>query len=306
MAESKDRRLPALRRFATAITLLNIFGHTVLGFEQAWATPIVALLAAYASETLLEALEAWRQGRQPRFLGGGVTGAIDFLLSAHISGLAVSMLLYANDRLWPVAFAAVVAIASKHLFRVGVNGGRRHFFNPSNLGITATLLAFPWVGIAQPYMFTENLSGGWDWFLPGLIICTGSFLNTVFTRRVPLILSWLGFFVVQAVVRHFVFGSLLLPSLNPMTGVAFLLFTFYMVTDPATTPTTVRGQIAFGAAVAVAYGALMALHVVFGLFFALSAVCLGRGVMLYARSLADQRAEARAKAGIEVRVPAEA
>ncbi|HSG41062.1 MAG TPA: enediyne biosynthesis protein UnbU, partial [Thermoanaerobaculia bacterium] len=292
--------------FATAITLLNIFGHTVLGFEQAWATPIVALLAAYSSEMLFEALEAWKQGRRPRFLGGGVTGFIDFLLSAHISGLAVSMLLYANDRLWPVAFAAVVAIASKHLFRVGVNGGRRHFFNPSNLGITATLLAFPWVGIAQPYMFTENLSGGWDWFLPGLIICTGSFLNTMFTKRVPLILSWLGFFVVQAVVRHFLFGSLLLPSLNPMTGVAFLLFTFYMVTDPATTPTTVRGQIAFGASVAVAYGALMVAHVVFGLFFGLTLVCIGRGAMLYMRSLAAQRAEARAKAGIEVRVPAEA
>jgi enediyne biosynthesis protein E5 len=306
MAESKDTRLPALRRFATAITLLNIFGHTVLGFEQAWATPVVALLAAYSSEMLFEVLEAWKLGRRPRFLGGGAVGFIDFLLSAHISGLAVSMLLYANDRLWPIAFAAVAAIASKHLFRVGVNGGRRHFFNPSNIGITATLLAFPWVGIAQPYMFTENLRGGWDWFLPGLIICTGSFLNTVFTKRVPLILAWLGFFALQAVVRHFVFGNLLLPSLNPMTGVAFLLFTFYMVTDPATTPSTVRGQIAFGAAVAVAYGTLMALHVVFGLFFALSAVCIGRGAMLYVRSLADQRAEAKAKAGIEVRFPAEA
>ena len=53
-----------------------------------------------------------------------------------------------------------------------------------------------------------------------------------------------------------------------MTGVAFLLFTFYMVTDPATTPSTPRGQIAFGAAVAAAYGLLMAFHVVFGLFFA--------------------------------------
>jgi hypothetical protein len=308
MAESKDTRLPALRRFATAITLLNIFGHTLLGFEQSLATPLVALLAAYSSETLFELLEAWRQGRRPRFLGGGVTGAIDFLLSAHISGLAVAMLLSANERLWPVAFAAVVAIASKHLFRVGVNGGRRHFFNPSNLGITATLLAFPWVGIAQPYMFTENLTGGWDWFLPGLIVCSGSFLNTVFTRRVPLILSWLGFFVLQAVVRHFLFGSLLLPSLNPMTGVAFLLFTFYMVTDPATTPTTVRGQIAFGAAVAAAYGTLMALHVVFGLFFGLTLVCMGRGALLYVRSLAAQRAEARAreKGRIEVRVPAEA
>lgn len=303
MAEKKDMRLAALRRFATAITVLNILGHTVLGFEQAYATPLVALLAAYSTELLLETVASRRLGQRPRFLGPGTT-FIDFLLSAHISGLAVSMLLYANDRLLPIAFAAVVAIASKHLFRVGTNGSRRHFFNPSNLGITATLLAFPWVGIAQPYMFTENLTSGWDWALPCLIICTGSFLNAKLTKRVPLILAWLGAFVLQAAVRHFLLGNLFLPSLNPMTGVAFLLFTFYMVTDPATTPNTVRGQIAFGVAVAAAYGTLMAFHVVFGLFFGLSAVCAGRGALLWVKSLAAQRAEARQR--IEVRIPAEA
>jgi hypothetical protein len=299
----KDIRLAALRRFATAITLLNVVGHAFLGFEQSLAQPLVALLATYSTELLLEVLESRRLGRKPRFLGPGTT-FIDFMLSAHISGLAVAMLLYANDRLLPIAFAGVVAIASKYLFRAGTNGARRHVFNPSNLGITATLLAFSWVGIAQPYMFTENLRGGWDWFLPGLIICTGSLLNTVFTKRIPLIVSWLGAFVLQAAVRHFLFGNLFLPSLNPMTGVAFLLFTFYMVTDPATTPSSVRGQIAFGVSVAAAYGTLMAFHIVFGLFFGLSLTCAGRGILIYARSLAAQRAEARQR--LDVRMPAEA
>lgn len=288
----KDMRLAALRRFATAITLLNVLGHTVLGFEQSWAHPVVGVLSAYLAEILLEILDSRLKGRRPRFLAGG-TAAIDFLLSAHISGLAVSMLLYSNERLLPIAFAAVTAIGSKYIFRAGVNGHSRHFFNPSNLGITATLLCFPWVGIAQPYMFTENLGPAGDYLLPALIVCTGSFLNTKLTRRVPLILSWLGFFVVQAAVRHFLLGTLFLPSLNPMTGVAFLLFTFYMVTDPATTPSTVRGQIAFGAAVAASYGMLMALHVVFGLFFALTFVCTARGVVMYLQGLAAQRAEAR-------------
>jgi hypothetical protein len=309
MAEKKDMRLAALRRFATAITILNVLGHTVLGFEQSLAQPVTALLAAYSTELLLEWLNARRLGSKPRFLGPGTT-FVDFLLSAHISGLAVAMLLYANERLMPVAFAAVVAIASKHVFRVGANGRSRHFFNPSNLGITATLLAFPWVGIAQPYMFTENLSGGWDWLLPAIIVCSGTFLNGMFTRRLPLIGAWLSCFALQAVIRHFLFGNILLASLNPMTGVAFLLFTFYMVTDPATTPTTTRGQMGFGAAVAAAYGTLMAFHIVFGLFFGLSAVCAGRGAILYLKALAAQRAEARTKtmtkAGIEVGVPAEA
>jgi Na+-translocating ferredoxin:NAD+ oxidoreductase RnfD subunit len=300
-AEKKDMRLAALRRFATAITLLNVLGHTVLGFEQSLAQPVVALLAAYSTEILLEWIESRRLGRRPRFLGPGTT-FLDFMLSAHITGLAVAMLLYANDRLLPVAFAAVAAITSKHLFRAGTNGARRHVFNPSNLGITATLLAFPWVGIAQPYMFTENLSGGFSWLLPALIVCSGSFLNGKFTRRIPLILAWLTGFVLQAAVRHFAFGNLFLPSLNPMTGVAFLLFTFYMVTDPATTPVTRRGQIAFGASVAAAYGTLMAFHIVFGLFFGLTLVCAGRGALLYARSLAAQRAEAKER--IEVPVAA--
>lgn len=308
MAEKKDMRLAALRRFATAITILNVLGHSLLGFEQSLAQPVTALLAAYSTELLLEWLNARRLGCRPRFLGRGFVGLVDFLLSAHISGLAVAMLLYANERLMPVAFAAVVAIASKHLFRVGTNGSRRHFFNPSNLGITATLLAFPWVGIAQPYMFTENLSGGWDWLLPGIIICSGTFLNGMFTRRLPLIGTWLSCFALQAMIRHFLFGNVLLASLNPMTGVAFLLFTFYMVTDPATTPTGARGQMAFGAAVAAAYGTLMAFHIVFGLFFGLSAVCAGRGALLYLKALAAQRAEARARTqtGLEVPMPAEA
>lgn len=302
----KDMRLAALRRFATAITILNVLGHTVLGFEQSLAQPVVSLLAAYSTEILLEWLLARRLGCKPRFLGRGFTGLVDFLLSAHITGLACAMLLYANDRLLPVAFAAVVAISSKHLFRAGANGSSRHFFNPSNLGITATLLAFPWVGIAQPYMFTENLSGGWDWLLPAVIVCSGTFLNGVFTKRLPLIGSWLGCFVLQATIRHFLFGNAFLASLNPMTGVAFLLFTYYMVTDPATTPNTVRGQVAFGAAMAAAYGTLMAFHVVFGLFFGLSAVCASRGAILYLKALAAQRAEAKAKSGMTVPASAEA
>jgi Na+-translocating ferredoxin:NAD+ oxidoreductase RnfD subunit len=290
--KKKDMRLAALRRFATAITILNILGHSFLGFEQSLAQPVVALLTAYSTEILLEMLMAWRQGKRPRFLGPGTT-FIDFLLSAHISGLAVSMLLYANDALLPVAFAAAAAIGSKYVFRAGVNGSSRHFFNPSNVGITATLVTFPWVGIAQPYMFTENLGQVGDWVLPAIIICSGSFLNTVFTKRVPLILSWAGAFVLQAALRHFLLDQSFLAALNPMTGVAFLLFTFYMVTDPATTPTSVRGQIAFGVSVALTYGLLVAMHVVFGLFFALTLVCIGRGVLMYARALADHKAAAR-------------
>ena len=294
-----DLRLAALRRFAVAITVLNLAGHTLLGFEQSWAQPLVALATAYSVEILTEVLDAWDKRRPVRF-AGGPRALVDFLLSAHITGLAVAMLLYANERLLPVVFATAVAVGSKAVFRAPVGNGTRHFFNPSNLGIAVTLLAFPWVGIAPPYHFTENISGAADWLLPGLIVLSGSFLNGRFTGKFPLIAGWLGGFVLQAALRSLFFGASPVAALLPMTGLAFVLFTFYMVTDPGTTPSAPRTQALFGLCVALCYGVLVTMHVVFGLFFGLTVVCALRGIGLHAGAYAARRAHER------VAVPARA
>jgi len=284
----EDRRLAALRRFAVAITVLNLLGHTVLGFEQSWAQPLIALATTYLTELGLETVEARVLGRRPRY-AGGPGRLVDFLLPAHITGLAVSMLLYANERLAPVAFAAAVAIASKTLFRAPQGRGYRHFFNPSNFGIVVTLLVFPWVGIAPPYQFTEMLTGPADWMLPLVIVCSGTFLNGRFTGRLPLVGGWLAGFALQALVRSLFFGTPVVAALLPMTGTAFVLFTFYMVTDPGTTPVRPRAQVLFGAAVAFAYSVLMMQHIVFGLFFSLAPVCAIRGALLHATDWLRQR-----------------
>jgi enediyne biosynthesis protein E5 len=281
-ANNRADRLGGLRRFAVAITVLNILGHAFFGFEQSFAQPLVALAAAYSAELLLEFIDARCNHRPLRFLGGGPRKFVEFLLSAHITGLACAMLLYANERLGPVVFASVVAICSKCLLRVPAGGGTRHFLNPSNFGITVTLLAFSWVSVAPPYQFTENMTGGGDWILPAIIVCTGTFLNARFTHRLPLIAAWLGGFVAQAALRSLFFDTPFDAALIPMTGVAFILYTFYMVTDPATTPSGRREQIAFGFSVAAVYGLLMVTHVVFGFFFALTIVCSVRGIGIYA------------------------
>jgi hypothetical protein len=289
---AEARRLGGLRRFAIAITILNILGHTVFGFEPAWAQPLVALAAAYGMELLLESVDAWAVGRRPKF-AGTPRQFVDFLLPAHITALAVAMLVYANEQYLMVAFAAATAIASKFLLRVPVGRGRRHFLNPSNFGITATLLLFPVVGISPPYQFTEHFGVAGDLILPGLIIISGTFLNARFTGRLPLIAAWVGGFALQACVRSFVFDTPLAAALSPMTGVSFILFTFYMVTDPATSPYSRRGQLWFGAGVAATYGFLVICHVVFGLFFALTIVCALRGVVLYLEAYESRRAGAR-------------
>jgi len=280
---NSPHRLAGLRRFAIAISIFNILGHTVFGFEQAWIQPLVALATAYACEIWFEIVDCYLHKREPRFAGGW-RNKVDFLLSAHITGLACAMLLYSNARLMPIVFASAIAISSKALFRVAMQNGQRHFLNPSNFGITLTLLLFPWVGIAPPYHFSENIHGWGSWILPAVIVMSGSFLNIKFTKRICVVLGWAGGFLIQGLLRNLIFGVPLTATLLPMTGVAFVLFTFYMVTDPATSPCTSRGQLLFGSLVSVTYGVLVTAHVVFGLFFALTLVSLARGITLYAQN----------------------
>lgn len=290
---SSTDRLGGLRRFAIAITVFNILGHAVFGFEQAWITPFVAVLTAYVCEMWFELVDCYIQRRKPRF-SGGWRDMVDFLLSAHITGLACAMLLYSNARLMPIVFATAAAMISKAILRVAVENGSRHFLNPSNFGITLTLLLFPWVGIAPPYHFSENIHGLGSWILPAVIVLSGSFLNMRFTKRICVALGWIGAFFLQALLRNLIFGTSLTGALMPMTGVAFVLFTFYMVTDPATTPCQSRGQLLFGTLVGLTYGALVTLHVVFGFFFALTLVSSARGITLYAL----RRLQARAERGV--------
>jgi hypothetical protein len=66
-------------------------------------------------------------------------------------------------------------------------------------------------------------------------------------------------------------------ALAPMTGIGFVLFSFYMITDPGTTPESRKAQIAFGFSVAAIYGVIVQSHHLFGLFISLTLVGLVRG-----------------------------
>ena len=275
-------RVKALTRFAISITILNIFGHTVLGFETSVWQLFAAAGTAYTVELILQAVDDWSHNRPLSFMNNGLKGFVIFLLPAHITGFATSMLLFAHDELLPYVLAAAAAISSKAIFTVMVRGKSRHFLNPSNFGLTASILIFPTIGLAAPYQFTENLFGWFYVALPLFILYTGSLLNGKLTRRMPLIYAWVGTFILQAVVRHLLFDTYLVASLAPITGVPFVIFTFYMVTDPATSPSGARGQIIFGVSLGVLYGILMVLHQPFTLIVALMIVCIGRGVMLFA------------------------
>lgn len=289
-----DPRYLALRNFAVSISAFNVLGYTVLGFEQPWLWPILSVLVAYAAEIVFEAISAWAQQRSPRFTGRGPRGVMEFLLPAHITGLAVNMLLYTNDLFWPVLFGIVVAVGQKHVLQAPISGRMRHYMNPSNFGIVMVLLLYSrWVSISPPYMFTEWASTFFKLLIPMVILGAGTLINAMLTKRIPLIVGWVGGFVIQALVRHWIWGVQLNTALGVMTGVAFVLFTNYMITDPGTTPSKPRPQFIFGSAVAVVYGVLMLMNIVYTLFFATVIVCACRGLGWWAAHIWKKRREWR-------------
>ncbi|SDH49434.1 hypothetical protein SAMN05192558_10280 [Actinokineospora alba] len=296
--------IKALRRFAISISVFNIVGYIFLGFEQPWIWPLVAIATGYATELVFEAIGARVEGRDPRYRGGGLKGLIEFLFPAHITSIAVNMLIYVNDRIWVMIFAVTLAVATKWILRAPVRGKLRHYMNPSNFGILMVLVLFPWGSIAPPYHFTEGLNDIGSWILPAVIIITGTMLNAKLTGRMWLIFGWLSVFALQAIVRGLLFDTAIVGALSVMTGVAFILYTNYMVTDPGTTPSKPWAQFAFGGGVAMVYGIFMVANVAYGLFFATAIVCLIRGMFLWGLHFVN-KAKAQFEAEQAAKVEAE-
>jgi nitrate reductase alpha subunit len=172
----------------------------------------------------------------------------------------------------------IVGVSGKHVLQAPVAGRMRHFMNPSNLGITTSLVVFgSWISIAPPYEFTEYANTFWRIMIPVVIATAGTVINSVLTGKVMLIMGWMGGFAIQAFVRHWIWDVSLYSALGVMTGVAFILFTNYMVTDPGTTPSNGRAQFIFGGSLAFVYAVLLVYNVVYTLFFALVIVCGIRG-----------------------------
>ena len=291
-AAPKKARDPrnGLRMSATVATVFTLLGHTVFGFEQSWAQVVVALVTGYSCALFFEWLDASANHAVPGFLGGGFRKLVDFLLSAHMTSITLSFLLYVNKRLWIMALTVALAIGSKYVLRVRQNGRLRHFMNPSNFAIAVVLLTYQWTGVL-PWGFTINLHGIYDWLVPLLIVGLGFRLNLFFTGRLPTIASWLITFIVLGACRAWFQHTNVVAELVPLTGIAMVLFTFYMITDPQTSPSRLRSQVLFGSGIAAAYSVLLLLHVQYTMFYSVTLIAATRGTWLLGLSLRERSAE---------------
>lgn len=159
-------------------------------------------------------------------------------LTSIVSGLGVFFLLDSRSLL--VYFlASILSIGSKHAFIL--NG--RHIFNPTNFGLL--ICAFGFHDLAGINLI--RWQGLWQWGL--LFIVLGAWV-TYLANRWSLALGYISSFFVIAVISTLLLQKDLMTALLPMAGPSFLLYTFFMITDPKTTPTTRKEQVMFGFAVA--------------------------------------------------------
>jgi enediyne biosynthesis protein E5 len=180
--------------------------------------------------------------------------------SPLITGLSLSLLLRTQvPLLW--VLAPVLGIGSKLLIR----RGGKHFFNPATFAIVTLLLMSPdvWVSPGQ---------WGHSTWLVLLLVCTGG-LVLQRAERADMALAFLGCYAGLLCWRAWSLGDPLAIPMNQLQSGALLLFSFFMITDPRSTPDRRLGRILFAVSVALlAYWLQFRWQLRPALFYALAAM----------------------------------
>jgi len=173
-------------------------------------------------------------------LGLLVRGRAPNVQSAYVSGISATLLTKpASGVLWPVAFVAMLAIASKY----ALTYRGRHLWNPTNFGVCAMLLIAPQSMSILGSDFGNALSTNLVIWAVGIVIAwRANILHVTATYLVA--------FVVFALLRSQITGIDPLIEIAPVTGPMYQLFLFFMVTDPRTTVSTRSGRILVAVAIA--------------------------------------------------------
>ena len=157
--------------------------------------------------------------------------------SALISGLSLCLLLRTNDVLLAI-LAAVITIGSKFVIRFR----GKHIFNPTNGGLVAMLLLSDRVWVSPGQWGSVAL------FALSMACVGGLVVNRA--RRSDVTLAFIACYSALLFGRSLSLGEPLTIPVHRLQSGALLLFTFFMISDPKTTPDSRAGRVLFAALVA--------------------------------------------------------
>jgi Na+-transporting NADH:ubiquinone oxidoreductase subunit NqrB len=211
---------PRLYQIAVLASLL-VYGMAGLDFEITVVRAALLLLTVLATQSIGDRLD----GRPAN------------VRSALISGLSLCLLLRTN-RTDLAILAAFVTIAAKFVIRYR----GKHIFNPTNGGIVAMLVLTDQVWVSP---------GQWGSvaFFAFLMACLGGVVVNRASRS-DVTYAFIVFYCALLFGRSWYLGEPFAIPLHRLQGGALLLFTFFMISDPKTTPDSRAGRVLFAALVA--------------------------------------------------------
>jgi Na+-transporting NADH:ubiquinone oxidoreductase subunit NqrB len=222
------------------ISCIFVVGSIRYGaFEGNYGT-LWAIVTAILAET---ALSLFVSGRLPHFA------------SAYITGISVGILVR-TPLVWPYVMCSLLSISSKYALRVR----NRHLWNPSNLGVSILLFIVPdaVAPLSQQLgneIYVLMIIGAFGmlilYTLGRLHITLTYIIAFVLLSFVRLGISRGDWTVVETMWTRDYIWDQWVPEVALLTSPAYLLFMFFMITDPKTTPSTKGRQIAVTILVAI-------------------------------------------------------
>jgi len=157
--------------------------------------------------------------------------------SALISALSLCLLLRTND-LWVAAAAATIAIGSKFVLRVR----GKHLFNPTNIALVLLIVCTDRVWVSPGQWGSAAYFGFLVACLGGLVVTRASRADVTF--------AFAAAYSALVVARSSWLGEPMAIPVHRLENGALIIFTFFMISDPRTTPDSRAGRFVFAAIVA--------------------------------------------------------
>jgi hypothetical protein len=249
----RDPRL----KLSVVIISLQVLGQTLLGFKVSIAQILVTVGACAVVDM---AVTLYRQRM------------LVWPASALLTGNSVAFILRASGTRhgdwWTLhgigyfLLAAMLALLSKYL----LTAGRRHLFNPSNVGLVWTLLIIGPVHVFPQYLWWGPLG------VPVGLSIAVIFLGALWILKSVGMFEMAGTFwiTLTALVGIFALSGRSFIAIwhsCPVSGIAYwrdicvspelLIFVFFMMSDPKTTPRTRLGRVIYGGLTGVVAAALL-------------------------------------------------